>query len=67
MEPADGALGHPAKCHLLKLLCDKLTITGDSSELIATPPVCSQNWPFKQKNEEVRIWRKSLPILSANC
>jgi hypothetical protein len=36
----------------------KLAVTGDSGEPIATPSVCSWNWPLKQKEEVMRTrWK----------
>jgi hypothetical protein len=67
MEPVNGLIGHLVECHLLKALMEKLVITGDSGKLIATPSVCSQNWPLKLKYEEVRTWQKILSISPLKC
>jgi hypothetical protein len=46
----------------------KLAVTGDSGGPMAvSSSLCSQNWPLKQKNEEVRMWWISLTLSSSNC
>jgi len=45
----------------------KSAMKGDSGEPMATLSNCLQNWPLKQKKQEVRTWWNSLMLPSSNC
>jgi hypothetical protein len=59
-KPAEGLVGGKSSSLSLKSSMQKMVVTGDSGESMATPLICSQNWPLKLKYEVVRTWQESL-------